>query len=124
MAVEWSTLGPELLLDLDRTAATPLRAQLEAQLRAAVRTGRLATGERLPSSRALATQLGLSRGVVQECFEQLVAEGYLVSRGGSATRVAAVQTRPSSVPSAPSVPAPHPSAPRLIADFASGVPDL
>src|SRR4051794_30520806 len=92
MAIEWSTLGPELLLDLDRTAETPLRAQLEDQLRAAVRNGRLATGERLPSSRALAGQLGLSRGVVQECYEQLVAEGYFVSRTGSATRVAEVQT--------------------------------
>ena len=120
MAVEWSTSGPDLLLAIDREGSEPLRAQLEAQLRDAVRTGRLAAGERLPSSRALAGQLGLSRGVVQECFEQLVAEGYLVSRSGSATRVADVATRE---PAAPRVKAPQP-APRLIADFASGVPDL
>ena len=82
MTVEWSTSGPDLLLPLDRASSTPLRAQLERQLRDAVRTGRLGAGERLPSSRALAGHLGLSRGVVQECFEQLVAEGYLISRGG------------------------------------------
>lgn len=120
MAVEWSTSSPDLLLTLDRDASEPLRAQLERQLRDAVRTGRLAKDERLPSSRALAAQLGLSRGVVQECFEQLVAEGYLISRGGSATRVADVATRePVAQP-----PAQAPSAPGLIADFASGVPDL
>jgi GntR family transcriptional regulator/MocR family aminotransferase len=58
--------------------------------------------------------------VVQECFEQLVAEGYFVSRSGSATRVADVQTRPAD-PIAPPARVPEP---RLIADFASGVPDL
>jgi GntR family transcriptional regulator/MocR family aminotransferase len=120
MPVEWSTSGPDLLLALDRDTRTPLRAQLERQLRDAIRTGRLAAGERLPSSRALAGHLGLSRGVVQECFEQLVAEGYLISRGGSATRVADVATWE---PATPRVTAPA-SAPRLIADFQSGVPDL
>jgi GntR family transcriptional regulator / MocR family aminotransferase len=120
MAIEWSTSGPDLLLALDREDRTPLRAQLEAQLRDAVRGGRLAPGERLPSTRALAGHLGLSRGVVQECFEQLVAEGYLISRGGSATRVAQLASRK---PPAPRVDPPA-SAPRLIADFQSGVPDL
>ncbi|NUR58144.1 MAG: PLP-dependent aminotransferase family protein [Catenulispora sp.] len=120
MAIEGSSSGPELLLVLDREAATGLRAQLEEQLREAVRTGRLAAGERLPSSRALAAQLGLSRGVVQECYEQLTAEGYLVSRGGSPTRVAAVRTRMSPAPE----PAPRTPVPRLIADFRAGVPDL
>jgi GntR family transcriptional regulator / MocR family aminotransferase len=120
MTVEWSTSGPDLLLPLDRASSTPLRAQLETQLRNAVRTGRLAAGERLPSSRALAGYLELSRGVVQECFEQLVAEGYLISRGGSATRVAEVSLRE---PARPRVD--PPAAPsRLVADFQSGVPDL
>jgi GntR family transcriptional regulator / MocR family aminotransferase len=120
MTVEWSTSGPDLLLPLDRASSTPLRGQLETQLRDAVRTGRLAAGERLPSSRALAGYLGLSRGVVQQCFEQLVAEGYLISRGGSATRVAEVSLRG---PAGPVVD--PPGAPsRLVADFQSGVPDL
>jgi GntR family transcriptional regulator / MocR family aminotransferase len=121
MVVKGSTSGPELLLAaLDRAAPTPLRAQLEGQLRDMVRSGRLGAGERMPSSRALAGHLGLSRGVVQECYEQLVAEGYLISRGGSATRVAQVQAR---VPERPST-RPVAAGPRLIADFASGVPDL
>ena len=121
MAVEGSSSGPELLLVLDREAAVGLRTQLEEQLRAAVRGGRLAAGERLPSSRALAAQLGLSRGVVQECYEQLTAEGYLISRGGSPTRVADV--RPARTSPEPA-PVPRKSAPRLIADFRAGVPDL
>lgn len=120
MPSERSTSGPELLLTLDRAATAPLRGQVESQLRDAIRSGRLAAGERVPSSRALATYLGLSRGVIQECYAQLQAEGYLISRGGSVTRVAelSMDPRPAAVPT---VPAPRP---RLIADFESGVPDL
>ncbi len=57
-----SSLSPELLLALERQAAEPLRSQLERQVREAIRSGRLAVGERLPSSRELARELGLSRG--------------------------------------------------------------
>jgi GntR family transcriptional regulator/MocR family aminotransferase len=89
MTVEWAGLGPELLLRLERSAAEPLRVQLERELRDAIRSGRLAAGERLPSSRALAAELGISRGLVLECYSQLQAEGFLTSRSGSATRVAA-----------------------------------
>jgi DNA-binding transcriptional regulator YhcF (GntR family) len=78
----------ELLVELDRTARDPLHRQLEVALRAAVREGRLAPGSPLPSSRALAGQLGISRGIVVEAYEQLVAEGYLTSRPGGATMVA------------------------------------
>jgi GntR family transcriptional regulator / MocR family aminotransferase len=122
MALEWSGLSPDLLIRLDRESTTPLRAQLESQLRAAIQTGRLSADERLPSSRSLAASLGISRGLVQECFAQLQAEGYLVSRGGSATRVAATHSgaRPAPVPASP----PPTPEPRLIADFDSGVPDL
>src|SRR3984957_10138827 len=88
MAIEWSGLSPELLVRLDRSGGQPLRAQLEASLREAIRGGRLGAGERLPSSRELARALGVSRGMVQECYGQLLAEGYLTSRTGSATRVA------------------------------------
>jgi GntR family transcriptional regulator/MocR family aminotransferase len=121
MAIEWSGLGPELLLRLDRSADQPLRTQLEANLREAIRDGRLHGGERLPSSRELARELGVSRGMVQDCYGQLLAEGYLTSRGGSATRVADIEER--SAPPAPSPPSQlHNRA--LIADFRSGVPDL
>ncbi len=68
--------------------AGALHVQLELSLREQVRSGRLAPGTRLPSSRALAAELGISRGVVLEAYGQLVAEGYLVARQGSPTRVA------------------------------------
>jgi GntR family transcriptional regulator/MocR family aminotransferase len=74
---------------LDRTLPEPLGSQLERELREAIRSGRLGTGERLPSSRALARELGVSRGLVLDCYQQLQAEGYLTTRTGSATRVAA-----------------------------------
>ncbi|MEU6374628.1 PLP-dependent aminotransferase family protein [Streptomyces sp. NPDC046909] len=119
MPVQWAGLSPELLLTVDRDSAERLSAQVERQLRDAIRTGRLQSGERLPSSRELARELGLSRGLVQDCYAQLQAEGYLVTRVGSATRVAA-SAQPAAPVTAPSS-APHP---RLIADFRHGVPDL
>ena len=126
MAVEWSGLGPEVLVTLDRGSAVPLRVQLEDQFRRAIRSGRLGAGERLPSTRILARTLGLSRGLVQDCYAQLQAEGYLLARGGSATRVARLAAPPAGP--ARARPAGHPvpgsAAPRLIADFRHGVPDL
>ena len=89
MPIEWAGLGPEVLVRLDRELPESLRAQLERELREAIRSGRLQPGERLPSSRALARELGVSRGLVLECYTQLQAEGYLSGRTGSATRVAA-----------------------------------
>jgi GntR family transcriptional regulator/MocR family aminotransferase len=124
MTIEWSGLGPELLVRLDRSAREPLRAQLEASLREAIRSGRLRAGERLPSSRKLAAELGVARGMVMECYGQLLAEGYLTSRTGSATRVADL----SAEPAAAVVPPPAAQAPRspltLIANFEPGLPDL
>src|ERR1700689_1216078 len=90
MAIEWSGLSPGLLVRLARSAGRPLRPQAGASLREAIRSGRLRAGERLPSSRELARALGVSRGMVQDCYGQLLAEGYLTSRTGSATRVADV----------------------------------
>src|SRR5688572_25520408 len=121
MPVEWAGLGPDLLITIDRNSGVGLRAQLEEQLREAVRRGRLAGDERLPSSRVLAEALGLSRGLVQDCYAQLQAEGYLTSRAGSATRVAAAAaSRPELTP-----PPSRAGLPRhAVADFRSGVPDL
>ena len=130
MPVEWSGLSPELLLTLDREVAEPLRSQLERQLRDAIRSGRLGVGERLPSSRVLAKELGLSRGLVQDCYGQLQAEGYLSADVGSATRVAASAGRGDAVTSSRSGSWRDSAAPeadnanRLRVDFASGVPDL
>jgi GntR family transcriptional regulator / MocR family aminotransferase len=124
MAIEWSGLGPGLMVRLDRSASQPLRDQLEASLREAIRDGRLLAGERLPSSRELAGTLGVSRGLVQECYGQLLAEGYLTSRTGSATRVADISGQQAAdQPAAPSPPC-QPAGPPLIADFQPGVPDL
>ncbi|MEV4757574.1 PLP-dependent aminotransferase family protein [Micromonospora sp. NPDC049559] len=77
----------ETLVELDRARAG-LAGQLTTALRDAIAEGRLAPGTRLPSSRALAADLGLSRGVVVEAYEQLVAEGRLLSRRGAGTVVA------------------------------------
>src|SRR5262249_41717239 len=118
MSVEWTGLGPELMLRLDRSRPEPLHSQLERELRDAIRNGRLRAGERLPSSRALAAELGLPRGLVLDSSRQLRAEGYLSARGGSATRVAS-----SALP--PIRPAPEAEpAERLSIDFLPGVPDL
>src|ERR1700722_17965609 len=106
MAIEWSGLSPELLVLVDRASGRPLRAQLEAGRRDAIRSGRLRGGERLPSSRELARELGVSRGIVQECFGQLLAEGYLTSRTGSATRVADISGPRAAVVSGPVVAGP------------------
>ncbi len=67
-----------------------LRARVEHALREAVRSGQLAPGSRLPSTRALCAQLGVSRGVVVDVYSQLAAEGYLQTRRGGGTRVAGV----------------------------------
>ncbi|MCG5216780.1 MocR-like pyridoxine biosynthesis transcription factor PdxR [Streptosporangium soli] len=77
----------DLHVSLDR-AAGGMAAQISGQLRTAIRQGRLASEVRLPASRELARDLGVSRGVVVEAYEQLVAEGFLLSRVGAGTMVA------------------------------------
>ena len=121
MPVEWAGLGPDLLLRLDRERAEPLRVQLEEQLRDAIRVGRIAAGERLPSSRVLARELGVSRGLVMECYAQLESEGYLSTRGGSATRVAPAHW---GAGSGLDRPAPSRPTPRLGGRLPARVPDL
>lgn len=77
----------DLPLTVDRSDGASMSAQLVGQLRAALAEGRLAAGERLPSGRALAGTLGVSRTVVTEAYEQLYAEGWLEGRHGSGTYV-------------------------------------
>jgi GntR family transcriptional regulator / MocR family aminotransferase len=114
MAKTWATSGLDLHLDLGPgpdggRLGHRVRARLEAALRDAARTGRLAPGTRLPSSRALATDLGLARNTVAEAYAQLVAEGWLTARRGSGTAVAdrAAVTGPAGDPA---VPPPRPAA--------------
>ncbi|GIH69206.1 MocR-like pyridoxine biosynthesis transcription factor PdxR [Sphaerimonospora thailandensis] len=67
-----------------------IAAQIAGELRDAIRSGRLVHGTRLPATRELARDLGVSRGVAVEAYERLVAEGFLEARVGAGTRVAAV----------------------------------
>ncbi|GAA3833449.1 PLP-dependent aminotransferase family protein [Streptomyces chiangmaiensis] len=79
-----------------------MRRALTEALREAVRTGHLAPGTRLPSSRQLATDLGLARNTVADAYADLVAEGWLTARRGSGTLVAdRMITRPILARSAP-----------------------
>lgn len=107
----------DIHLALDR--AGPLRSQLEHELRAAIRAGRLRAGARLPPSRELADELEVSRGVVVEAYSQLVAEGYLVARPGDGTRVAEGLAQQPPAPRAPLR-----KSPRVRYDLRTGVPDL
>jgi GntR family transcriptional regulator / MocR family aminotransferase len=78
----------DLLLPLERgngAGRAPLHRQVERSLREAIREGRLVAGTPLPSTRALARELSVSRGVVFEAYAQLAAEGYLEARQGAAT---------------------------------------
>ncbi|WP_110181820.1 PLP-dependent aminotransferase family protein [Nocardioides solisilvae] len=102
-------MGPALALTLDRDDPRPLGTQLADQVRRLVVAGRLAPGTRLPSTRALAADLGVSRAVAEQAWDQLRAEGWLSARRGSGSWVA---ERPHlSLPgTAPRGPAPHTAA--------------
>jgi GntR family transcriptional regulator/MocR family aminotransferase len=112
-----STSSPELFVELDRSRPRGLRAQLERSLRDAIRAGRLRPGVRLPSSRALAADLQITRGVVIAAYHQLTAEGYLTSRQGWGTVVNAITT-----PEGPQLRRPPPAGVRY--DFRPGAPDV
>ncbi len=113
-------LAWELVLDLDAHGSGPLHQRVKRALRAAIRAGAVPVGAALPPSRSLAADLGCSRSVVTEAYSQLVAEGYLEARTGSATRV---RWAGDGVPAGASRPRLQPEAqPRL--DLAPGLPDL
>jgi GntR family transcriptional regulator/MocR family aminotransferase len=90
-----------VLVQLSREEPVALHRQIEASIRDAIRAGRLSRGASLPPTRVLAADLGVSRGVVVEAYQQLVAEGYLTSRTGSFTRVA-IGWEPAAPPAPPS----------------------
>ena len=70
---------------LDRASRTPLSRQIYMQVRSAVLSGALSAGTRVPSSRAMASRLGVARASVVAAYEQLLAEGYVEGRHGSGT---------------------------------------
>jgi GntR family transcriptional regulator/MocR family aminotransferase len=115
-------LNPELLLPIERQGAVPLRIQIERGLRSAIQDGRLSPGAPLPATRALATTLGVSRGLVVLAYEQLLAEGYLHARRGSATRVATPPVRAVRPAALHHRADPPPAPPKF--DFRPGIPDL
>ena len=105
----------EIPLAADRGGPAPLVAQIVAQLRAALADGQFAAGDRLPSTRALAVSLGVSRTVVTTAYAQLFAEGWLEVRHGSGTYVA---------PGAPAPGAPVSGAPAAGPAAGMAGPDL
>jgi GntR family transcriptional regulator / MocR family aminotransferase len=116
--VDRTSQTTELLLPLARHAERPMGAQIEEHLRRAIRTGTLKPGARVPSTRDLARQLGVSRGLVVNAYAQLGAEGYLVVRQGALPRVSDSVAR-----EAPEVEeAPAAAAPRY--DFRPSLPDV
>jgi GntR family transcriptional regulator/MocR family aminotransferase len=100
----------EVLLSVSRGGGRTLGSQIETQLRDAIRDGRLRAGARVPSTRDLATQLGVARRVVVGAYEQLAAQGYLTLRRGARTCVA--QSARTRIPSPP-----QPSAPAATPRF-------
>jgi len=115
MASDWSNSGVDLHLELDPSLGR--RAAVEQAIRHAVQDGRLAAGARLPASRTLAAELGLSRGTATAAYGQLVAEGFLVSVTGSGTVVADV-ARPSTRPAEPE------GEPSWVHDLSAGAGDV
>jgi GntR family transcriptional regulator/MocR family aminotransferase len=119
MAVDETSQPLELLLSVSRDNHRGLGAQIEDQLRETIRDGVLRPGSRVPSTRDLARQLGVSRRVVVDAYAQLAAEGYLTLRQGAAARVsdaAAVAGQRQAVV-APASPSPR-------FDFRPSVPDV
>ena len=77
----------ELPIPVDEEAPLPLHRQVYGHLRQAILTGRLPAGTKLPSTRALAAQLSLARNTISAAYDQLLAEGYLLTRNGAGTYV-------------------------------------
>ncbi|TDU91222.1 GntR family transcriptional regulator/MocR family aminotransferase [Kribbella voronezhensis] len=109
----------ELLVELRRDSSVPLHQQLEGGIRDRIRQGLLRADAVLPATRALAADLGLSRGVVVEAYQQLVAEGYLVSKTGGYTQVAPGAAR---IQTQPTIAVESGGAPRI--DFKYSKPDV
>ncbi|MGW5643127.1 MocR-like pyridoxine biosynthesis transcription factor PdxR [Saccharopolyspora sp. NPDC003752] len=114
------TVGWPASLDLHLDwAGRPDSSRLAEALRTAIRDGRLPAGSRVPSTRALAQDLGVARGTVTRAYDQLVTEGFLLSRQGAPTTVAERLASPDPIAAPPD---PETPAPRW--DFRPGRPNL
>jgi len=107
---------PEVLVPIS-PGSGPLHRQIGHALREAARSGRLPAGTVVPSTRVLAKDLGVSRGVVVNAYEQLIAEGFLVTRPAATTVVA-----PGVRPATSEAVRPSPEIARY--DFRPGIPDV
>ncbi len=108
----------DLLLSVTRDGPHTLGAQIEEQLRRAIREGTLRPGARVPSTRDLARQLGVSRRLTVEAYTQLAAEGYLSLSQGARPRVS------DTAAAAPAAPVVKPPALPPRYDFRPSVPDV
>lgn len=115
-----------LWIPVDRSLELPLIKQIYTQIRERILSGQLPAGERLPSTRALAAELKVSRNVILEAYDQLLAEGFLVSRQGAGTFIATGAAlsvhRESSPPPTDGDPTAPPHADCI--SFRSGIPAL
>ncbi len=75
------------MITLDPGEPGPLFLQIATRLRAAIATGALAAGARLPSSRTLSVQLGVARGTIDAAYDLLAGEGAIEPRGAAGTMV-------------------------------------
>src|SRR5689334_11065714 len=89
--VKRATPGERPEISLNQNDPIPLYRQLYERLRAEILAGRLEGGARLPSTRSLASTLGVSRNTTALAYELLLLEGYIESRVGDGTRVAHLQ---------------------------------
>lgn len=110
-------------IELSRGSELSLTRQIYQSLRDAIFDGRIKPGEALPSTRELAGKLSVARNTVNEAYEMLLAEGYIVVRQGALTRVAEALTLTRSASHAPPRNTMKSHSP-YIADFRTGQPDL
>jgi GntR family transcriptional regulator / MocR family aminotransferase len=114
------------MLLIDRNAPEPLTTQIHGRLRDMILAGTLPAGARMSSTRAMARELGVSRNIVLNAFDQLAAEGFFASRRGAGTFVAPGAALPSG--QSPDLSAIHARGFRPFradcVDFRSGIPEL
>ena len=92
------------LIALERNADAPMTRQIYDRLREMILTGTLAAGSRILSTRRLAGELGVSRNIVLDAFDQLLAEGYVETRVGAGTFVASgASFTPRALPALPAI---------------------
>jgi GntR family transcriptional regulator/MocR family aminotransferase len=119
VSVDESSQPVDVLLSVRRSGSATLGRQIEDQLRQAIRGGALRPDARVPSTRDLSRQLGVSRRVVVDAYAQLAAEGYLELRQGARPRVSAV-----GAPERPATPAPGGPPPLPRFDLRPSQPDV